>query len=198
VTDDSLTGPSRPDSSRGESFVWRLYSSRYTSIMRLDQRLGILIPTRFVDAPRYSLPAPPLASRWMKTPVDCGRYSDARVPPLGSCRGVVLSVRTSADCYPAYPGGRGEWVAKPAQLRFDAIGEWSEVKLAIVKEYAKAYSVILAKQPRLQHVYIDAFAGAGLHLSKSSTATTSCRGRSSLECGTRTTSAPSACSIPTA
>lgn len=57
-------------------------------------------------------------------------------------------------------------MAKQKGLRFDKIGAWSEVKLAILKEYAKAYSSILAKQPRLQHVYIDAFAGAGLHLSK--------------------------------
>lgn len=51
-------------------------------------------------------------------------------------------------------------------VRFDQIGYWSEVKLAIVREYAKAYSTILAKQPRLRHVYVDAFAGAGIHLSK--------------------------------
>ena len=48
------------------------------------------------------------------------------------------------------------------------IGPWSEVKLAIIREYAKAYSAILSKQPRLSHVYIDAFAGAGLHQSRAS------------------------------
>ncbi len=53
-----------------------------------------------------------------------------------------------------------------APLRFDEIDYWSEVKLTIVSEYAKAYSTILARQPRLQHVYVDAFAGAGIHLSK--------------------------------
>lgn len=53
-------------------------------------------------------------------------------------------------------------------LEFDEIGPWSEVKLDIVRDYAKAYSQILASQanPRLQHVYIDAFAGAGIHISR--------------------------------
>lgn len=53
-------------------------------------------------------------------------------------------------------------------LKFDEIGYWSEVKLAIVKEYAAAYSNILTAQtkPKLHHVYVDAFAGAGAHLSK--------------------------------
>jgi len=35
--------------------------------------------------------------------------------------------------------------------------------MEIVSEYARAYSTILAKQPRLKHVYVDAFAGAGVH-----------------------------------
>jgi three-Cys-motif partner protein len=52
------------------------------------------------------------------------------------------------------------------QLKFDEIGYWSEIKLDIVKKYAAAYSTILAKQPNLQHDYIDAFAGAGVHISK--------------------------------
>jgi three-Cys-motif partner protein len=57
---------------------------------------------------------------------------------------------------------------RKSRLRFDEIGYWSEVKLDIVKNYAVAYSTILAAQqrPRLFHVYIDAFAGAGLHISK--------------------------------
>jgi three-Cys-motif partner protein len=54
------------------------------------------------------------------------------------------------------------------QLELDEIGYWSEVKLEIQKEYAKAYSTILSAQrnPSLHHVYIDAFAGAGIHLTK--------------------------------
>ena len=53
-------------------------------------------------------------------------------------------------------------------MKFDEIGYWSEVKLDIVKEYAAAYSRILAAQtsPTLNHIYIDAFAGAGVHISK--------------------------------
>lgn len=54
------------------------------------------------------------------------------------------------------------------ELRFDEVGYWSEVKLEILKEYASAYSRILfaQKKPTLSHVYIDAFAGAGIHLTK--------------------------------
>lgn len=51
-------------------------------------------------------------------------------------------------------------------LKFDAIGYWSEVKLEIIREYAQAYSTILTSN-HLHHVYIDAFAGAGMHLSRS-------------------------------
>jgi three-Cys-motif partner protein len=53
-------------------------------------------------------------------------------------------------------------------LRFDRIGYWSELKLEIVRKYATAYSQILTAQvtPRLHHVYIDAFAGAGSHVSR--------------------------------
>jgi three-Cys-motif partner protein len=54
------------------------------------------------------------------------------------------------------------------RVKFDEIGYWSEIKLDIVKDYASAYSRILAAQrkPALYHVYIDAFAGAGVHISK--------------------------------
>ena len=50
----------------------------------------------------------------------------------------------------------------------DVIGPWSEVKLEILRQYAQAYSQILSNQPLLQHVYVDAFAGAGRHISKTS------------------------------
>lgn len=54
------------------------------------------------------------------------------------------------------------------ELRFDEVGYWSEIKLEILKEYASAYSRILSAQkaPALSHAYIDAFAGAGMHLAK--------------------------------
>ena len=57
----------------------------------------------------------------------------------------------------------------PRGIPFDEIGCWSEIKLDIIKEYATAYSKILSAQktPSLNHIYIDAFAGAGLHKSKS-------------------------------
>lgn len=52
---------------------------------------------------------------------------------------------------------------------FDTINYWSEVKLDIVRDYASAYSTILTAQtaPSLHHIYIDAFAGTGIHISKS-------------------------------
>ena len=57
------------------------------------------------------------------------------------------------------------------RFKLDEVGYWSEIKLAIVKEYASAYSVIMAAQRRdrikdLLHIYIDGFAGAGLHIRK--------------------------------
>jgi three-Cys-motif partner protein len=61
-------------------------------------------------------------------------------------------------------------MSRSKPLKFDEIGYWSEIKLDIVKDYASAYSRILAAQrnPSLHHVYIDAFAGAGVHISKTS------------------------------
>ena len=54
-------------------------------------------------------------------------------------------------------------------LQFDEIGYWSEVKLDIIRDYAREYSKIVSKQPVIrQHHYIDAFAGAGSHTSKAS------------------------------
>lgn len=52
----------------------------------------------------------------------------------------------------------------------DEIGPWSEVKLEIIREYARAYSQILSKQvsPPFSHAYIDAFSGAGMHTSRGS------------------------------
>lgn len=47
----------------------------------------------------------------------------------------------------------------------DQIGPWTEIKLEIVKEYAVAYSKIL-KANQFHHLYIDAFSGAGLHISR--------------------------------
>ncbi len=52
------------------------------------------------------------------------------------------------------------------ETRLDVINYWSEVKLAIVREYATAYSTILTARPQLFHIYVDAFAGAGIHISR--------------------------------
>jgi three-Cys-motif partner protein len=53
------------------------------------------------------------------------------------------------------------------RLQFDEVGDWSELKLEILKKYASAYSAILAKK-NLRHAYIEGFAGAGHHISKRS------------------------------
>jgi three-Cys-motif partner protein len=59
-------------------------------------------------------------------------------------------------------------MSRSRRVKFDEIGYWSEIKLDIVKDYASAYSRILTAQTKLglHHVYIDAFAGAGVHISK--------------------------------
>ena len=52
-------------------------------------------------------------------------------------------------------------------MGLDEIGPWSEIKLEIVRDYAAEYSKIITQQELpLHHVYIDAFAGAGQHISK--------------------------------
>lgn len=59
-------------------------------------------------------------------------------------------------------------MSQRSKLQFDTIGYWSEIKLDIVKDYAAPYSKILAshRNPSFFHVYIDAFAGAGTHVSR--------------------------------
>jgi three-Cys-motif partner protein len=50
---------------------------------------------------------------------------------------------------------------------YDEIGYWSEVKLEIVRRYATEYSKILSSQQIIRkHIYIDAFAGPGVNLSR--------------------------------
>lgn len=76
-----------------------------------------------------------------------------------------------------HPCGHGKVVRLANKIRgiirgetkmYDEINIWSEIKLHIIREYAQAYSKILSaqKQPSLEHIYIDAFAGAGVHISK--------------------------------
>jgi three-Cys-motif partner protein len=54
-------------------------------------------------------------------------------------------------------------IAKP--LKLDEIGDWSVLKLEILRKYSYAYSTILTKH-HLYHIYIDGFAGAGQHILK--------------------------------
>jgi three-Cys-motif partner protein len=56
-------------------------------------------------------------------------------------------------------------------VEHDDIGIWSEVKLAIIKKYAVAYTTVMEAQrrdrvPSLRWFYIDAYAGSGHHRSK--------------------------------
>jgi three-Cys-motif partner protein len=52
---------------------------------------------------------------------------------------------------------------------YPEIGEWSEAKLDLIREYGRAYSTIMSHPKRgyLHHVYIDAFAGSGTHVARS-------------------------------
>jgi three-Cys-motif partner protein len=56
---------------------------------------------------------------------------------------------------------------RTGDLRFDQVGYWSEIKLDIIREYAQPYSRILNSKD-FHPAYIDGFAGAGVHLAKSS------------------------------
>ncbi len=50
----------------------------------------------------------------------------------------------------------------------DEVGPWTEIKLEIIRKYAKAYSTILSSANLNKHIYIDAFAGAGECISRES------------------------------
>lgn len=59
-------------------------------------------------------------------------------------------------------------MSRKAELKFDEVGVWSEMKLEIVGAYAKEYAKIISRQSYIKSVYIDAFSGAGVHKSKTS------------------------------
>ncbi|MFH1352107.1 MAG: three-Cys-motif partner protein TcmP [bacterium] len=50
------------------------------------------------------------------------------------------------------------------EAKLDIIGNWSEDKLEILKKYSEAYVKIVGS--RFKNIYVDAFAGAGEHISK--------------------------------
>src|SRR5262245_2716881 len=60
----------------------------------------------------------------------------------------------------------------PKSLKLDEVGDWSELKLEILTKYARAYTTIL-RSKKLHAVYIDGFAGAGQHISKTTKETIS-------------------------
>lgn len=50
-------------------------------------------------------------------------------------------------------------------MKLDKIGIWSEIKLNIIKEYASAFTKIMKNKAWCKgYVYIDAFAGSGVHI----------------------------------
>lgn len=61
-------------------------------------------------------------------------------------------------------------MAGPGHLKFDEVGIWTEIKLAILVDYSQEYTRIVgsAQGPgrNLRPVYIDAFSGAGVHIAK--------------------------------
>ena len=69
-------------------------------------------------------------------------------------------------------------------LKIDEIGDWSVLKLEILRQYSYAYSTILTKH-NLYHIYIDGFAGAGHHILKTNERVDS---RQSLRCPSSTLS----------
>jgi len=104
-----------------------------------------------------------------------GSQGRDRANPLGSCREQSRRLRTLGVCGDCRPLG-GEVVHSDSRQRhrngggrmkheIDEVGLWSEMKLEIVRDYAKEYSKIVTKQ-NFTHIYIDAFAGAGVHLSR--------------------------------
>jgi len=57
-------------------------------------------------------------------------------------------------------------VTTDAPFKFDEIGYWSELKLEIVEKYGSAYTKAFTNRKGLKKFYVDAFSGAGVHLSK--------------------------------
>jgi len=56
-----------------------------------------------------------------------------------------------------------------AEQGLDKVGYWTEVKLSILRDYIQAYAGILSKQKSIKHfAFVDGFAGAGTHISKTS------------------------------
>lgn len=59
-------------------------------------------------------------------------------------------------------------MATSGSFKFDEVGIWSELKLEIVEKYGAAYTRAFANRPGLKKYYVDAFSGAGVHISKRS------------------------------
>src|SRR6185369_10831570 len=73
------------------------------------------------------------------------------------------SVPTGWFCSSSQRAGPGVTTDLPT---FDEVGYWSELKLEIVEKYGSAYTKAFSNEKRLKKFYIDAFSGAGVHVSK--------------------------------
>jgi three-Cys-motif partner protein len=61
----------------------------------------------------------------------------------------------------------GDFTQEPSTVD-DVIGEWTEVKLEILRKYAHVYTQIMSNQASIhRYLYIDAFASSGQHRSRS-------------------------------
>src|SRR5690242_2598689 len=74
------------------------------------------------------------------------------------------SVPTALFCFGTTR--RADQSAMSDPPKFDEVGYWSELKLEIVEKYGSAYTSAFSNEKRLKKFYIDAFSGAGVHLSK--------------------------------
>jgi three-Cys-motif partner protein len=62
-------------------------------------------------------------------------------------------------------------LTSPSPFQFDEIGRWSELKLEIIEQYGSSYTTAFSQRGRrLKKYYIDAFSGAGIHISRQTNA----------------------------
>lgn len=104
--------------------------------------------------------AQPLSLFWGR-PSPLNRYTAALT------RGILVTQARYRQRYREQIANNAQAHLVEPNPQIDQIGYWSEIKLDIIKEYATAYSTILSARTSspFTHVYIEGFAGAGLHLS---------------------------------
>lgn len=71
-----------------------------------------------------------------------------------------------------------------SDVQLDIVGYWTEIKLEILKKYAKAYTTVLCNQKFAKAIaYIDGFAGSGSHISRTTGHEIDGSPKIALECG---------------